>query len=139
MIARFNYEIGKILEHPVVFERVGDRVERLLGNSDNSLVGVAFGLDAFVEGAQVEAVFYGGERACTRPGAEGFIATLRDAADELRIVGLADTRRNAYVGGRIAVFGKVSNVADSGQECGCREHPDALEIRCDALQVAARV
>ena len=62
-----------------------------------------------------------------QPGAEGFVATFRDAADKLRIVGLADARRSAYVGGEIAGLGKILDVADGGQECGCRERPDALD------------
>ena len=38
---KFNYEIGKILEHSVVFERVEDRVEKFPGNSDVRLAQAA--------------------------------------------------------------------------------------------------
>ena len=108
-------------------ECVEDRVEKFPSNSDNSLAGAAPRFDAFVEVTHVGAVFYGDERKLYQPGASSFIVTLGDAVDELRIVGLADVRRSANVGGEIAELGKIPNVADGDQECGCRKRPDALD------------
>ena len=71
------------------------------------------GLERFIEilrpgdeVAQIGAVFCGGERILCQHGAEGFVATLRDAADELRIVGLADAWRSANVAARLPGLGK---------------------------------
>ena len=64
---------------------------------------------------------------CTSLARRRLYSTLRDAADELRIVGLTDARCSANVGGEIAGLGKIPDVADGGQECGRREHSDTLD------------
>ena len=58
---KLEFEIGKILEHPVILERVEDCVEKLPGNSDNGLARATFGFDTFVKITQVGAVPLGNE------------------------------------------------------------------------------
>lgn len=58
-----KYEIGKVLEHPVFFEHVKDRIEKIPGNSDDGLVRAASRFDALVEVAQAGIVALGDE--CT--------------------------------------------------------------------------
>ena len=109
-----------------MLERVEDGVEKFPCSGDNNLARAAPGFDAFVEATQAGAVFYRDQRALHPPGAGGFVATLGDTTDTLAVVGLA-TRRNAEVGGKIARLGKVLDVANSHQQCGCRERPEALD------------
>ena len=58
-----EYEIGKILKNPVVFEFIENRIGKLPGNSGVDLACAASGFDATVEVAQAGTIAFGNE--CT--------------------------------------------------------------------------
>ena len=87
MTARFNCEIGKIPEHPIVFERVEDCVEKFPGNSDVGLAHAAPGFDFLVKIAQVGAVALGNECTLHQLGAGNFALALGDPSNTKTIVG----------------------------------------------------
>lgn len=90
------HEIEKILEHPVVFECVEDRIEKLPGNSDDGSARVALQSRCTRRSRQAEAVAFGAE--CTlhlQCGVDDLVVTFSGVSDASFFIEQADSRHHA--------------------------------------------
>ena len=127
MIARPKYEIGKILEHPVFFEHVKDRVEKIPGNSDDGLVRAASRFDAFVEVAHAGIVALGDECISHWRDAGDCALVPGGAFDTRAIVKLADARLYSRGGDEAATFHEFLDVDDVAQQSACPDFSNVLD------------
>src|SRR5215467_2112727 len=115
-----QYEIWKVLEHPLVLQRSVDDPQKLPRQGDDRLARPAPRLHLFVVPLQIRAEPLRDQRALHQGRTPQLAAAFGDSAGALRLVGIRYTRHDPEVGRKFALVGEIVDITDHRKQNASR-------------------